>query len=71
MLCYPRRRRTAGTLWIMLGILSVALKFERNADSVFGPISGLFMIGMGTWYVITYRHRDVRKKHVEYWPAKA
>ena len=48
MLCYPGRPRTAGTLWIMLGVLSVALKFAREAGVGFGPISGLFMIGMGS-----------------------
>jgi hypothetical protein len=71
MLCYPRRPRTAGTLWIMLGVLSVAMRFARVAGGSFGPISGLFMIGMGTWYLIKYRSPNVRAKHGEYWTAKA
>jgi hypothetical protein len=29
------------------------------------------MMGLGTWYLIKYRNRDVRAKHVEYWTAKA
>ena len=48
-LCYPRRPRTAGALWIMLGVLSVTMSVERNAGWTFGSTSGLFMIGMGTW----------------------
>ena len=71
MLCYPRRPRTAGTLWIMLGVLSRSLNLQRNADSWLAPIPGLFMIGMGTWYLIKYRSADVRAKHVEYWTARA
>ena len=70
-LCYPRRPRTAGMLWIMLGVLSLTLNLQRNPDSWLAPTPGLFMIGMGTWYLIKYRHPDVRAKHVEYWTAKA
>jgi hypothetical protein len=55
----------------MLGALSLAINLQRNAQSWLGPISGLFMIGMGTWYLIKYRKADVRAKHVEYWTAKA
>jgi hypothetical protein len=75
----------AGTLWIVLGALSLALAVERNGESSFsaammvdrngdnwlGPISGLFMIGMGAWYLTKYRKPDVRAKHVKYWTAKA
>lgn len=71
MLCYPRRPRTAGMLWIMLGVLSLTLNLQRNASIWLGLLPGVFMIGMGTWYLIKYRNRDVRAKHVEYWTAKA
>ena len=54
MLCYPRRPRSAGMLWIMLGVLSVGLNVERNAGWTLGSTSGLFMMGMGTWYLIKY-----------------
>jgi hypothetical protein len=70
MLCYPRRPRTAGMLWIMLGVLSLALNPQRNS-MWFGLLPGVFMIGMGSWYLVKYRNRDVREKHVEYWTAKA
>ena len=52
VLCYPRRPRTAGTLWIILGALSVATRFTRDAGSSFAQMRGLFMIGMGTWYLV-------------------
>ena len=71
LLCYPRRPRTAGTLWIMLGVLSLLNNLERYAESWFGPTGGLFMIGLGVWYLIKYRSPDVRAKHIEYWTAKA
>jgi hypothetical protein len=71
MLCYPRRPRVAGMLWIMLGGLSLTMNVLRNPSSWSGPIAGLFMIGMGIRYLIKYRDRDVRAKHVEYWTAKA
>jgi hypothetical protein len=71
MLSYPRRPRTAGVLWIMLGVLSLTMSFQRNATSWFGPIPGVFMIGMGIWYLAKFRDPDVRAKHVEYWTAKA
>ena len=83
-LTYPRRPRTSGMLWIVLGTLSLvmniqrnggsslslAMTVQRNGDSWLGPISGLFMISMGTWYLIKYRNPDVRAKHVKYWTAK-
>lgn len=66
MLCYPRRPRTAGTLWIMLGVLSLTRIVPRDSNSWSGPISGMFMIAMGTWYLVKYRRPDIRAKHVEY-----
>ena len=70
-LCYPRRPRMAGILWITLGVLSLTLNLQRNPDSSLGTTPGLFMVGMGAWYLIKYRNPDVRAKHVEYWTAKA
>jgi len=70
MLSYPRRPRIAGVLWIMLGVLSLTMNVQRNAGW-FGLVPGVFMIGMGSWYVIKYSNADVRAKHVEYWTAKA
>jgi hypothetical protein len=70
-LSYPRRPRIAGALWIMLGVLSLTMNLQRNADSWLAPTPGLFMIGIGTWYLINYRNPHVRAKHVEYWTAKA
>ena len=71
MLCYPRRPRTAGALWIMLGVLSLSINLQRKADSWLALIPALFMIGMGTWYLVKYRHPDVRARHIDYWTAKA
>jgi hypothetical protein len=70
-LCYPRRPRTSGLLWAMLGVLSLTMSAQRHAGSVLGVVPGLFMLSMGVWYLIKYRHPDVRAKHVEYWTAKA
>jgi hypothetical protein len=70
-LCYPRRPRTAGMLWIMLGMLSLANSVQRNPDNWLAPPGGLFMLGLGVWYPIEYSSPDVRAKHVEYWTAKA
>jgi hypothetical protein len=69
MLCYPRRPRTAGALWIMLGALSLAQAWMRGAW--LGGLSGLFCAGLGAWYLVKYRKPDVRAKHVEYWTAEA
>ena len=55
----------------MLGVLSLSLNLQRNADSWLAPTPGLFMMGMGAWHLIKYRDHDVRAKHVEYWTAKA
>jgi hypothetical protein len=69
MLCYPRRPRTAGVLWMMLGTLSLVQSYTRSAQ--LGAVSGVFCIGLGIWYLVKYRDADVRAKHVEYWTAKA
>ena len=48
MLCYPRRPRTAGVLWITLGVLSLFLRYLHNPGSVLGAISaGAFFVGLG------------------------
>ena len=70
-LCYPRRPRTAGALFIMLGLLSVALAFAREAGNGLGTLTGLFSVGLGCWYLVKFRRPDVRAKHVEYWTARA
>jgi hypothetical protein len=44
---------------------------DRNGDSWLGPISGLFMIGMGILVPDQVSNPHVRAKHVEYWTAKA
>lgn len=70
-LCYPRRPRTAGALFIALGVLSGVLSFVHNSGNALVAFSGVFWIGLGASYLLKYRHPDVRAKHVEYWTAKA
>ena len=61
----------AGMLWIMLGTLSVVLKFLSGSVGWMGATSGVFMVALGLWYLIKYSNPDARAKHVEYWTAKA
>ena len=70
-LCYPRRPRTAGALFIVLGFLSIVLIFTHNPGNGLVAVPGAFWIGLGAWYLVKYRNPDVRAKHVEYWTAKA
>ena len=70
-LCYPRRPRTAGMLWVTLGVLSLTMNTERRPGGIFGLVPGILMLSIGIWYLIKYRNPDVRAKHVEYWTAKA
>jgi hypothetical protein len=69
MLCYPRRPRTAGALWITLGLMSMVLSFLHGAG--LAKFSGLFFVGLGVCYLVKYRKPEVREKHVDYWTAKA
>ena len=70
-LCYPRRPRTAGGLFIATGILAVVLTLTQNHGNGLIAIPGAFWIALGVWYLLKYRNPDVRAKHVEYWTAKA
>jgi hypothetical protein len=70
-LCYPRRPRTAGVLFLALGVLSAALAFTHSPGNGLAPVAGAFWIGLGVWYLVKFRHPDARAKHVEYWTAKA
>ena len=69
MLCYPRRPRIAGLLWMTLGSLSLLQSYIHNAR--LGATSGVLFIGLGIWYLVKYRDAMVRAKHVEYWTARA
>ena len=71
MLCYPRRPRTAGVLWVVLGMLSLFLRYLHNPGNLLGSVSGAFFVILGVTYLFKYRRPDVRAKHVEYWTAKA
>ena len=71
-LCYPRRPRTAGALFIALGLLSTTLVLVFNHGSLLASLgAGVFWIGLGASYLVKYRRPDARAKHVEYWTAKA
>jgi hypothetical protein len=71
-LCYPRRPRTAGALFITLGVLSTILVSVLNHASLLASVvPGVFWLGLGASYLVKYRSPDAREKHVEYWTAKA
>ena len=70
-LCHPRRPRTSGALFIILGALSVALTLEQKSGNSLGALGGVFWIGLGAWYLVKYHNPNVRAKHIEYWTAKA
>jgi hypothetical protein len=68
-LCYPRRPRTAGALFTVLGVLSIILCLVHGG--VLAQVGGVFWIGLGTSYLVKYRRLDARERHVHYWTAKA
>jgi hypothetical protein len=70
-LVYPRRPRTAGILFMMLGALSIVLGQPQRSGYQWGVIAGVFWIALGAWQLIKYRNPNVRAKHIEYWTAKA
>jgi uncharacterized membrane protein HdeD (DUF308 family) len=70
-LCYPRRPRTAGMLWIMLGVLSLILNLQHGPARWLAQVPGILWIVLGIWYLVKYMNPEVRSKHVEYWTAKA
>ena len=70
-LCYPRRPRTAGVLFIGLGVLSLVMGFLASPGNWLAPAGGVFLIGLGMSYIVKYRRPELRAKHVEYWTAKS
>ena len=70
-LCYPRRPRVAGALFVILGALSAALTLRSGASIVAATFIGLTWGLLGLSWLVRYRDRHVRAKHVEYWTAKA
>jgi hypothetical protein len=70
-LCYPRRPRTAGILFMMVGALSLVPSRVDSSGSGLGAIVAAFWIALGAWQVVKYHNPAVRAKHVEYWTAKA
>jgi hypothetical protein len=70
-LCYPKRPRTAGAMFIALGLLATLLGFVYNDGRALASLGGgLLWIGLGTSYLVRYRTPDSREKHVHYWTAK-
>jgi hypothetical protein len=69
-LCYPRRPRTAATLFIAMGMLSLAPNLQQTSTSRLNVAVGGFWIALGLWQHVKYRRASVRAKHIEYWTAK-
>jgi hypothetical protein len=70
-LCYPRRPRVAGMLFVILGALSIVLTFPQRAGYQWGVVAGVFWIALGAWQLVKFHNPNVRAKHIEYWTAKA
>ncbi|MEO8257052.1 MAG: hypothetical protein ABI868_06865 [Acidobacteriota bacterium] len=71
-LCYPRRPRTAGALFIALGLLTTTVVLVLNRGSLLtSVVPGVFWIGLGASYLVKYRAAAARKQHIDYWTAKA
>jgi hypothetical protein len=69
LLCYPRRPRLSGGLWILLGLVSLLHSYSVKAKP--GVASGVVFVAIGIWYLVKYRNAAVRAKHVAYWTARA
>jgi hypothetical protein len=72
-LCYPRRPRTSGTVFILLGVWSLILQLTART-----PVSVLhafwfaaLWFGLGVSYLIRFRDPLVRAKHVAHWTTKS
>jgi hypothetical protein len=70
-LCYPRRPRLAGGLFIALGVLSAGLAVQAGAGNSAAAFAGMTWSSLGLSWLVRYRKPEARAKHVEYWTAKA
>jgi hypothetical protein len=70
-LCYPRWPRTAATLFVAVGALSLVPVFQQTSGNRLNAAVGAFWIALGVWQHVKYRRASVRAKHIEYWTAKA
>jgi hypothetical protein len=71
-LCYPRRPRLSGALFIALGGYSIVLRSLGSPGSgALAFAAGAFWIALGCSYLVRFREQAVRGAHVEYWTAKS
>jgi hypothetical protein len=71
-LCYPRKPRASGALFLLLAVWSVFLQILSSpAGSVLRAVwfpACWFALGLS--YLIRFRDPQVRAKHVAHWTAK-
>jgi hypothetical protein len=73
-LCFPRRPRLAGLLFVVLGVWSIVLRFVSLSSA--GPASigvalgaGVVWFAVGLRQLLKYRDPDARAAHVRQWTA--
>ncbi len=69
-LSYPRRPRTAGALFVGLGILSLSLILRDSGNLAVAPVA-LFFVALGVWQIVRFRDPAVRARHVEQWTSQS
>ena len=71
-LCYPRKPRTSGALFVLLGVWSVLMQvLSGTSGSVFRAVwFSAFWFALGLSYLTRFREPQVRAKHVAQWTAK-
>jgi len=71
-LCYPRKPRASGALFLLLGVWSVFLQVLSNpAGSVLRAVwFPAFWFVLGVSYLVRFRDPQVRARHVAAWTAK-
>jgi hypothetical protein len=71
-LCYPRRPRLSGALFIVLGGWSIVLRsFSGPGSGLLALGSGAFWVVLGVSYLVRFRSATVRAEHIAHWTAKA
>lgn len=77
LLCYPRRPRTAGALFILLGVWTFLLRYltwgdGRTSTGWWGALDvAALWLAMGLFWLVKFSNPTTRAEHVGYWTAKS
>jgi hypothetical protein len=76
LLCYPRRPRTAGLLFVLLAVWTWLLRFlswgdGRTSTGTWGAswVAAIWL-AMGLFWLVKFSNATARAEHVGYWTAK-